>query len=717
MKTSASLPKSFFILVIFISTLFCDKTYSQLLSFSLTNNMQCFSSSVTNTTSAVITSTVAGTASYSWTINGFGLCTPTYTNVSGGSQINITFPCCGSYTISCSALSSSSAVLASFNNVYQSICSPTVTASSSSSSSCAGSALTLTAGGGAQSYTWNSSITGSLIVVSPTVSTTYTVVGSNMFGCTSSETIALNVIEPVLPDFTFSYLPNGQVSFLNTSTNTSTSTSYFWNFGNGITSTAPQTVATMYTINGTYTVALTAISSCGTYSTSKTISVTNMSLCAPSFTYSSDANGNYTFTNTSANTSSTTIYYWDFGNSVTYSATGASTVLLPVQTYTTGVYVVSLYMKSLTPSCDSTVTQAINVCMLAADFNTVQVSGTSVSFSSTSSGTTSLTSYLWDYGDGNSGSGSSGIHTYTAGGTYPVTLFLNSAMNCTTSASKVITVAPCNPQADFTHTVEANGVVKYTSIPVNAGSATKYFWNFGDGIYSLAENPTHVYSNAGTHLVTLRIQDSLNPLCKDSLTQSINITGISCSANSYFTIVPGYTAQYWNAYPAYPYNIISAVWDWGDGTQSNTLYASHQYSAAAHYPVCLTVTVFCGTSSSYCHSYFMNKLVEADNSSAIISINVLAPELSTGVNEIEKNMFAYTVYPNPANGEFKIQLNDQTTEKVKIEILNLVGQAVYICEEAEIPVQEVRMDVPEGVYFVRVSCGEQSRIKKIIITR
>jgi hypothetical protein len=70
--------------------------------------------------------------------------------------------------------------------------SPTVTANSSSSLICTGQTATLTAGG-ATSYSWSTSSTNSVIAVSPTVNTTYTVTGTNSSGCTNSVSITQSV--------------------------------------------------------------------------------------------------------------------------------------------------------------------------------------------------------------------------------------------------------------------------------------------------------------------------------------------------------------------------------------------------------------------------------------------------------------------------------------------------------------------------------------------
>lgn len=69
---------------------------------------------------------------------------------------------------------------------------PTVIAISSDSLLCIGSTATLTASG-ATNYIWNNIVTSSSINVNPFINTTYTVTGTNSFGCSSSYLITQNV--------------------------------------------------------------------------------------------------------------------------------------------------------------------------------------------------------------------------------------------------------------------------------------------------------------------------------------------------------------------------------------------------------------------------------------------------------------------------------------------------------------------------------------------
>ena len=67
--------------------------------------------------------------------------------------------------------------------------------------------------------------------------------------------------------------------------------------------------------------------------------------------------------------------------------------------------------------------------------------GLHVAFSSTSS---SASTYLWDFGDGATSTGAAPAHTYSASGSYPVTLQVTSAFGCTDSYQETVHVSGVN---------------------------------------------------------------------------------------------------------------------------------------------------------------------------------------------------------------------------------------------------------------------------------
>ncbi len=70
---------------------------------------------------------------------------------------------------------------------------PSLTVVSNNSLICTGESATLTATGSATSYTWNNSSTGTVLVVSPSVTTTYTLAGTGANSCQGETTFVQNV--------------------------------------------------------------------------------------------------------------------------------------------------------------------------------------------------------------------------------------------------------------------------------------------------------------------------------------------------------------------------------------------------------------------------------------------------------------------------------------------------------------------------------------------
>jgi PKD repeat protein len=259
--------------------------------------------------------------------------------------------------------------------------------------------------------------------------------------------------------------------------------------------------------------------------------------------------------------------------------------------------------------------------------------------------------------------------------------------------------------------LNSNGVVHFSNTSV-IPSSTNHYWDFGDGIYSLASSPTHTYSNAGTYFVTLTEKDSLHSYCNDTLMQAINVTGISCVANGNFTLFPSGTPQYWTAIPAYPWNVTAASWSWGDGTLSNSLYASHLYSVASTYSICLSVTVSCGSSATYCMPYYVSK--PSDPSSQVISVNVVPPDKLNGIGTFEGRDHSFSLYPNPNDGCFTVDIGD-TEEAVTLTVYDLVGNTIYT-SALQRNKNTVKLDeISAGIYFVQLRSGGSSQTQKIII--
>jgi len=575
-----------------------------------------------------------------------------------------------------------------------------------------------------------------LIVTNTTYTTngTYTVtlfISSAVPSCSNQISYIINITGAITPtcslisNFASSQGANGLVNFNNTSTGTVGGTTYFWNFGDATNSTSFSPAHT-YTSNGSYTVSLAAnnnfTASCAS---TKTAVVVVNSICnlAANFSYTMGANGLVNFISTSIGTNSFTNYRWTFGNGIVLSGNNMTST---AQTYTAnGTYVVTLKDSTSNPACVSQISQTINIgnvvnpCNLSANFSGAGTNGV-FNFNNTSTGTSAGVTYLWNFGDATTSPSVSPSHTYTNAGNYTVTLSANNnySYSCVSTKTTVISVSICSLASNFTHTVGANGLVNFSSTSTGTNALTGYSWNFGDGNNGNGANTSHVYNN-GNYIATLNaVNYSVNPSCSDTSSHSIIVNTNTCIANANFSIAPTATAQYWNVIPASPANVSSAIWTWGDGSSSNILYTSHQYSAAGTYSLCLTVTVNCGATSSHCSSYYIFRSSEQDNS-AMIYVNVIDPYIFMANSNIEMKSILYTIYPNPSNGDFNLNVSGLDYGLVKVSISNIIGTQVF---ETEVEAsngslsKELHVNyLSNGIYFVKINSGKKEHIKKIVI--
>lgn len=91
---------------------------------------------------------------------------------------------------------------------------------------------------------------------------------------------------------------------------------------------------------------------------------------------------------------------------------------------------------------------------------------------------------------------------------------------------------------------------------------------------------------------------------------------------------------------------------------------------------------------------------------------------ATGIQE-ETFENSLIIYPNPSNKFLNIQLPDNITGPIKIEIYNQVGEIVYLALHDKQLISKLDISqLSAGIYFIRVSTVSQSVYnKKILVTR
>ncbi|MCI4335918.1 MAG: PKD domain-containing protein [Thermoplasmata archaeon] len=137
--------------------------------------------------------------------------------------------------------------------------------------------------------------------------------------------------------------------------------------------------------------------------------------------------------------------------------------------------------------------------------------GISVSFTAQpGSGSSSLTGYVWTFGDGTNASGANVTHAFAHAGEFEVAVTASDSTGAPADAQLMFPVAAV-PSA----TIVANptqptaGSAAGFLATVGGGSAPlHYAWLFGDGSTTGLPSPSHVYAAAGTFLVQLWVNDS-----------------------------------------------------------------------------------------------------------------------------------------------------------------------------------------------------------------
>ena len=127
-----------------------------------------------------------------------------------------------------------------------------------------------------------------------------------------------------------------------------------------------------------------------------------------------------------------------------------------------------------------------------------------------------ITSWVWDFGDGATGTGSQIQKRYSAAGTYTVALTVTDNRGATATTTRTVVVGTPNqpPTASFTFTPSNPDPGQNVTFNASAssdpdGTITAYSWTFGDGATGSGVNITKAYASAGTYTVTLTVTDNL----------------------------------------------------------------------------------------------------------------------------------------------------------------------------------------------------------------
>lgn len=337
----------------------------------------------------------------------------------------------------------------------------------------------------------------------------------------------------------------------------------------------------------------------------------------------------YTF-NSSQSISSGSIISatWNFGDG------GTSTLTNPTYTYANaGLYNVKFKATS-NLGCSDSVTIPVNIFPRPnlAFSPPSHCINTLVQFTNTSTiPIGSITGYTWNLGNGATSNLVNPTNTYTAMGTYTITLNGISNNGCTASLTQTLGIFPppiisfsVNPLCD----INGTSFTPATSTAIASGSLASYFWTFGDGGTSTAANPVHIYATPGIYTVNFTAVSNHNCSASTSGVFSISPSPVVAFATtSINACAPNFTFTNNSTIGA---GSVSYTWSFGGTNTTTATSPSYTFPSIGDYTVKLigVSNLGCGdTAVQYISIYpypVINFSVPASCENAIFTVSTTA---------------------------------------------------------------------------------------------
>ena len=237
---------------------------------------------------------------------------------------------------------------------------------------------------------------------------------------------------------------------------------------------------------------------------------------------------------------------------------------------------------------------------------TYSCSGEACDFTSTSSDFDSIT-YSWTFGDGGTATAQNPSHSYTAGGTYTVTLTVTDNQGGTSSFTHYVRVTVTGPNqppvASFTWNCTGLTCTFTSTSSDPDGSITTYSVTLGDGGGNGGAGggagplTTHGYAASGTYTVTLTVTD--NQGATSSVSHNVTVSAANQPPLANFTFrCNQLSCDFTDTSTDPDGSVVAWHWTGSDGATSAGQNPSYTFPAAGSYTVTLTVTDNQGATSA-----------------------------------------------------------------------------------------------------------------------
>ncbi|MBN1212689.1 MAG: PKD domain-containing protein, partial [candidate division Zixibacteria bacterium] len=280
---------------------------------------------------------------------------------------------------------------------------------------------------------------------------------------------------------------------------------------------------------------------------------------------------------------------WDFGDGTT------SSLQNPVHIYDTpGIYMVTLIVTG--PYGADTVSKPVTVTLLPypiSDFLAIPDSGSvslRVYFIDRSINATSI---LWRFGDGSTSIERDPIHTYSSPGTYTAWQIVTNICGPDSTWKDIKVTEGLHADFGYPDTICIYNSVQFKDL--STGNITNWFWDFGDGGTSNAQNPWHTYTALGMYDVSLTVY---GPGGSDDTTKYDYILVIGPPTPKFTAVPDSGNVPLIVHFTDQSIDADTVIWRFGDGDTSIAINPSHTYRQVGTYTAWQIVANECGRDST-----------------------------------------------------------------------------------------------------------------------
>lgn len=380
---------------------------------------------------------------------------------------------------------------------------------------------------------------------------------------------------------------------------------YQWQFGNGGTSSAADTIYTYPNYATLYQISLNVFSDEGCASSGTDSVYLNQNPDADFIILDSAkclrANS-FTFLDNSTIPSGTFTEFWQFGNGDTSTQTN------PVYSYNTSdTFTVVLAVISDLGCTDTTRKQTIVFPQPATNYIVDDAeqcfNGHVFNFSDRTTISSGTLTYNWDFGDATSSSDTIPVKMYASADTFDITYTVTSNLGCDSTVSGQVFVNPSPGNVGFTtndtiQCLDGNEFIFSNTTTLSQGNLF-YTWSLGNGSTVGSQNASIIY--LATDTVTVKMKITTDKNCTDSAEQVVYIhpnPNISFNVNTPNQCFNVNSYDFTNI-SNIPYGTLTYNWDLGDATTSTqTSITNHSYAVPDTFTVKLIGSSNLGCSDS-----------------------------------------------------------------------------------------------------------------------